>query len=128
MTTILETMRKDCKDDADIINELTNTPEVVVDFDRTCNGKYEFVRCGECNGPMLGNIAEKCSKNYGYEDAIVRKYETSMRSLVNIRNILNTYMDTKRKQELDYKQEREIELAKGLPAKTSLMIGRTEIP
>ena len=37
-------------------------------------------------------------------------------------------MDTKRKQELDYKQEREIELAKALPAKTSLMIGRTEIP
>ena len=36
-------------------------------------------------------------------------------------------MDTKRKQELDYKQEREVELAKGLPAKTSLMIGRIEI-
>ena len=51
-----------------------------------------------------------------------------MRSSVKIRNILNTYMDTKRKQELDYKQEREIELAKGLAAKTSLMIGRTEIP
>ena len=37
-------------------------------------------------------------------------------------------MDTKRKQELDYKQEREVELAKGLPAKTSLMIGKPEIP
>ena len=37
-------------------------------------------------------------------------------------------MDTKRKQELDYKQDREVQLAKDLPAKTSLMIGRTEIP
>ena len=51
-----------------------------------------------------------------------------MRRSVKIRNILNTYMDERRKQELDYKQEREIELAKSLPAKTSLMIGRTEIP
>ena len=77
---------------------------------------------------MLGHRAEKCRKNDGYEETIERKYETSMRSSVNIRNISNTYMDTKRKQELDYKQEREVELAKGLPAKTSLMIGRTEIP
>ena len=36
-------------------------------------------------------------------------------------------MDTKRKEEIDYKQNREAELAKGLPAKTRLMIGRTEI-
>ena len=37
-------------------------------------------------------------------------------------------MDTKRKEEKDYYQTREIELQKGLPQKTSLMIGRTEIP
>ena len=37
-------------------------------------------------------------------------------------------MDTKRKQEMDYKKNREVQLAKELPAKTSLMIGRTEIP
>ena len=35
MTATLETMRKDYKDDADIINELTNAAETVVDFDRT---------------------------------------------------------------------------------------------
>ena len=56
---------------------------------------------------MLGHRAEKCRKNDGYEETIERKCETSMRSSVNIRNISNTYMDTKRKQELDYKQERE---------------------
>ena len=69
-------MRKVYKDDADIINKLTNTPEVVIDFDKTLNGEYEFLR-----------------------------YE-----------------------EMDYKQDRELELGKSLPAKTSLMIWRTEIP
>ena len=77
---------------------------------------------------MLGIRAEKCWKNNGYNYAVVRKYETSMRSSVKIREILNTYMDTKKKKEMDYKQDREVELAKSLPAKTSLMIGRTEIP
>ena len=70
MLTTLETMRKDYKDDTDIINELTNAPEAVVDFDRTWNGKYEFVRCGEYNGPMLGHRAEKCRMNNGYYDAV----------------------------------------------------------
>ena len=82
MSTTLETMRKDYKDDADIMNELTNSPEAVIDFDRTWNGKFEFVRCGECNGPMLEHRAEKSRKNDGYNDAIVRKYETSLRSSV----------------------------------------------
>ena len=99
-----------------------------MDFDRTWNGKYEFVRCGECNGPMLGHRAEKCRKNNGYDDALVRKYETSLRSSLKIREILITYMNTQKKSEMDYKQDRELELAKSLPAKTSLMIGRTEIP
>ena len=81
------------------------------------------------NGPMLGHRTEKCRKNGdGYEETVVRKYETQMRSAVKIRSILNNFMDTKRKQEFDYKLEREIELAKELSAKTSLMIGRTEIP
>ena len=49
---------------------------------------------------MLGHRADKYRKNgYGYEETVVRKYETSMRSSVKIRSILNTFMDTKRKQE-----------------------------
>ena len=74
MMTTLETMRKEYKDEADIINGLTNSPEAVVDSDRTWNGKYEFVRCGECNGPMLGDRAEKYRKNNGYEEVLVKKY------------------------------------------------------
>ena len=88
MSVTLETMRKDYKSDEDIIDEFMKTPEVVVDFERTWNGKYEFVICGECNGPMVGHTAEKCRKNDGYEDALVRKYETQMRSSVSIKSYL----------------------------------------
>ena len=75
MSVTLETMRKDYKADEDIINELIKTLELVGDFDRTWNGKQEFVRCGDCNGPMLGHRAEKCRKNRdGYEETVVRKF------------------------------------------------------
>ena len=57
----------------------------------------------------------------------MKKFETNMRSAKKMREILNTFLDTMRK-EIDYKQNREVELAKGLPQKTSMMIGRTEIP
>ena len=102
MNTTLETMRKDYKDDTDIINELTNTLEAVVDFDRTWNGKYEFVRCGECNSVMLGHREEKCRKNSGYEEVLVRKYETSLKSSLKIREILITYINTQKRSEMDY--------------------------
>ena len=59
MSVTLQTMRKDYKSDDDIIDEIIKTREVVVDFDRTWNGKYDFVRCGECNGPMLGHRTGK---------------------------------------------------------------------
>ena len=57
--TAIETMKKDYKSDEDIIDELMKTPEAVVDFDRTWNGRYEFMRCGDCDGPMLGYREEK---------------------------------------------------------------------
>ena len=66
MSVKLETMRKDYMTDENIINVLIKTLELVVDFERTWNGEYEFVRCGECNGPLLGHRAEKCRKNNGY--------------------------------------------------------------
>merc|ERR1712041_36351 len=56
----LEMMRKNYKDYADIINELTNGADTVSDFDRTWNGKSEFLKCAECNGPILGHRVEKC--------------------------------------------------------------------
>ena len=78
---------------------------------------------------MLGHRVENCKKSGdGYDENVVKKFETNLRSAKKIREILNTFMDTKRKEEIDYKQNREVELAKGMSAKTSLMKGRTEIP
>ena len=78
---------------------------------------------------MFGHRAEKCRKlGGGYDENVVKKFETNLRGAKKIRELLNTYMDTKRKEEKDYYQTREIELQKELPHKTSLMIGRTEIP
>ena len=102
MSVTLETMRKDYKSDEDIIDELMKTPEAVVDFDRTWNGRYEFVRCGVCNVPILGHREEKCRhKEGGYDEETVKRYEKKMRSSVAIRNIMNTFMDEKKKQETD---------------------------
>ena len=76
MMTTLEKIRKNYKADEDIMHELTKTPEYVVDFDRTWNGTYSFVRCREFNGPMLGRRAEKCRKNGDcYDETLVKKYK-----------------------------------------------------
>ena len=100
----MEEMRKDYLSDTDIILELKNTPEAVIDFDRSWNGRYEFVKCGECNGPMLGHRVEKCRKRDGYEESLVRKYETSMRSAPRIRELLIAYMNKQKIAEMEYKQ------------------------
>ena len=92
-------------------------------------GKYEYVRCGNCNIPMLGHREEKCRHKEGvYDEAIVKRYENNMRSCVQMRTILIQYINKKKKEEMDYKQDRELKIAKAKPAHTSLMIGRTEIP
>ena len=86
------------------------------------------MRCGNCNGPMLGHRGEKCRHKEGvYDEAIVKRYENNMRNFMQMRSIVIQYINEKKKQEMVYKQTREVELAKELPAKTSLMIGRTEI-
>merc|ERR1711942_513358 len=110
MSITLEQMKKDYKDDKDIMNELTNNLEAVIDFDRTWNGKFEFVRCGECNGPMLGHRAEKCRKTDGYEEALVKKYETKMRSSLSIRDTVISYIYKQKMADMAFKQDREIEL------------------
>ena len=51
-----------------------------------------------------------------------------MKSLVQMRATIIQYINKKKKEDMDYKQDRELEIAKAKPAQTSLMIGRTEIP
>ena len=45
-----------------------------------------------------------------------------------IREIIIKHINTQKIAEITFKQDRELQLAKAMPAKTSLMIGRTEIP
>ena len=127
--TTLEMLRKNYKDDADIINKLTNGAETVLGFDRTWNGKYEFLKCAECNGPILGHRAEKCRQGGdGYSEALVRKFETSLRGNVKFREIVIKHINTQKMEEIIFRQNRELEMAKAMPVKTNLMVGRTEIP
>ena len=127
--TTLEMMRKNYKDDADIINELTNAAETVLDFDRTWNGKYEFLKYAECNGPILGHRAEKCRQgDSGYDEALVRKFETNLRGNVTFREIVIKHINNQKMAEIIFRQDRELEMTKAMPVKTSLMVGRTEIP
>ena len=52
---------------------LMKVSKAVVDFDRTWNGRYEFVRCEDCNGPMLGHRDEKCRHKEGdYDEETVK--------------------------------------------------------
>ena len=103
---------------------MVNGPEHGIDFDGTWNAIYSFVICGEYDGPLLGHRPEKCRKlGGGYDEIVVKKFETNLRSAKKIREILNTYMDTKRKEEKEYYQTGEIKLQKELPQETSLMIG-----
>ena len=76
MTEDLETIRKAYKTDEDLLHKLINSPEAGIDFDRTWNGVYTLIRCGGCNGPMLGRRAEKCRKiGGGCEEVLVVKFE-----------------------------------------------------
>ena len=103
----MEAMRKDYKSDEDVFHELLKNTENVIDFDRTWNGKYEYVRCGNCNGPMLGHREEKCKHKEGvYDEDIVKRYENNMRSCVQMKTILIQYINKRKKEEIDYKQDR----------------------
>lgn len=52
---------------------------------------------------------EKCRKlGGGYDAAVVKIFEMNLRSSKILREILNTLMDTKRKEEIDFKKNIEI--------------------
>merc|ERR1712120_33444 len=102
---------------------------MVLDFDRTWNGKYEFLRCGECNGPILGHRAEKCrQEGNGCDEALVKKLENSFRRNVKFRNIVLKHINSQKVEDMVFRLNKEAEIAKQMPVKTNLMVGRTEIP
>ena len=107
---------------------MINALESGINFDFTWNGRDTFIHCGGCNGPMQGHRAEKCRKvGEGYDEVLVVRFEREMRSCPQMREAINKYIDMKKKEEIERRQDRKIELQKRLLKKNSLMIGRTEI-
>ena len=58
----------------------------------------------------------------------MRKFETTFRGNIKFREIVIKHINNQKMQEIIFRQDRELEMAKATPAKTSLMVGRTEIP
>ena len=67
------------KRESEIEEEIKNIViENFLDFD--VNGKYEFARCEDCNGPLMENMKVKCPKlAYGEED--VKKFENYLKRI-----------------------------------------------
>ena len=92
MTVDLETIRKAYKMDEDLLNDLFNSPEAGIDFDRTWNSAYTLIRCGGCNSPLLRHRAEKCKKTGGgYEEDLVKRFETEIRGCFKIKETIKIH-------------------------------------
>merc|ERR1712101_99371 len=64
----------------------------------------------------------------GYDEALVKKLENSFRVNVNFRNIVLKHINSQKIEDMIFRLDKEAEIAKKMPAKTNLMVGRTEIP
>ena len=117
--TTLQAMRNDYEDDEAILNKLKTNPESVIDFDLNWNGSWKFLRCGDCSGPMLGHRIEKCREKEGdYAGDIVKKYENTLRSKAEIREIMIQYIE--RMQER--KEQRDYDRTKSTPTQPSVLM------
>ena len=69
----MENMKSNYKRESEIEEEMKNVViENFLDFD--VNGKYEFARCEDCNGLLMGHLKVKCPK-VEYSDKDVNKFE-----------------------------------------------------
>ena len=63
----------------DIQEELKNVViENYLEFENT--GKYEFRKCEDCNGPMIGHLKPKCPK-VEYSEDDVMKFERYIKNI-----------------------------------------------
>ena len=57
----MENMKSNYKKESEIEEEMKNVvKENFLDFDD--NGRYEFARCEDCNGPLMRHMKAKCPK------------------------------------------------------------------
>ena len=50
---------ENCKGDDKIVTKLGLDVENILDLDRILNGKFKFLHCQTCGGPILGHRIEK---------------------------------------------------------------------
>ena len=75
----MDNMKSNYMKVSDIQEELKNVViENYLEFEN--NGKYEFWRCEDCNGPMIGHLTAKCPK-VEYSDDDVKRFEIYIKNI-----------------------------------------------
>ena len=49
------------------------------------NGKYQFLRCENCDGPILGHITTKCRHGDGYDEKTIERFESWLKRIPEFR-------------------------------------------
>ena len=87
------------KTDDEIRDKLGHDVENVLDIDRTWNGNYKFLHCGECGGPIIGHRAEKCRHGERYDPIVVKGFEDKIRMIEGFRKIVKKYIQQEQEEE-----------------------------
>ena len=99
MVIELKTIVDKYKTDEDIVTETETNLENVLDFDR--HGRYDFVHCGTCGGPVLGHKPEKCRQldNVRYDDVLIKAFEDKIKTIDGFRKVVKKYMEQEEERE-----------------------------
>ena len=77
-------MRKNYKKAEDIAIDIQNNGlDDYVEFDNI--GRYEFYKCGSCDGPMLGHLQNKCRQKDPYEERTIKSFENDLRRVSELK-------------------------------------------
>ena len=61
-----------------------------LEFDN--NGKYQFLTCENCDGPMLGHITAKCQhiiEGESYDEKTIGKFENWLKRIPELRRLID---------------------------------------
>ena len=67
------------------INIKTHGLKEYLEFKNT--GEYQFFRCEDCDGPILGHIQAKCRNGDTYDDRTITKFEGWLERIPGSENI-----------------------------------------
>ena len=77
-------MRKNYKKMDEIARDIeTNGLDEYVEFDNV--GRYEFYKCGSCDGPILGHLQNKCRSKDPYEEQTIKSFEKDLRRVSELK-------------------------------------------